>query len=112
MYCYKKTAEHGNTLLEQIEKGRLTLYIPLGDYHWTAKMTTEANTHHTYSNNNYYVAKKNEEIAVSLESGKKFKKTASKYFSDCPDLVAKIQSKEYKKRDIVEIVKFYNENCD
>lgn len=41
-----------------------------------------------------------------------FKKTASEIFNDCPDLVAKIQSEEFKKRDLVEVVEYYNKKCN
>ncbi len=40
-----------------------------------------------------------------------FKKTTSEIFNDCPDLLAKIQSEEFKKKDMVEVVIFYNEHC-
>ena len=43
---------------------------------------------------------------------KNFKNAASDYFSDCPELVAKIQNKEYKKKHIRDIVNFYNLQCN
>lgn len=64
---------------------------------------------------NYYVKKKNEEKATHLGSNllftKNFKKAASEYFKDCPDLVTKIQNKEFTKRNLFKMVSFYNHNC-
>lgn len=40
-----------------------------------------------------------------------FKKEMSQYFSECPKLVEKIQSKDYRKNDLESIVRFYNSNC-
>ena len=40
-----------------------------------------------------------------------FKKSMSKYLADCPAVTEKIQAKEYKRKDIVEIVKVYNAEC-
>ncbi|HMJ70655.1 MAG TPA: hypothetical protein VK508_17250 [Cyclobacteriaceae bacterium] len=40
-----------------------------------------------------------------------FKKEMAKYFADCPALVALIEEKEFKRRDIGEIVLFYNNRC-
>ena len=66
----------------------------------------------TYS----YLRKSSEKEAVYLGSSnwmtKNFKKGASNFFSDCPKLVLKIKNKEFKKRDLKEIIEFYNSNCD
>lgn len=43
---------------------------------------------------------------------KNFKKTASKYFEDCPNLVQKINSKEYKLSNLPEIIEYYKEHCN
>ncbi len=40
-----------------------------------------------------------------------FRKDMSDYFNDCPDLVRKIENKEFRKNDLKAIVKFYNEYC-
>lgn len=62
-----------------------------------------------------YVRKPYEEEAVHLASSnwisKNFKNTASNFFSDCPELVEKIQNGEFKKRDLKEIIDFYNTKC-
>lgn len=69
-----------------------------------------------YIISNYYVKKGNEPVAFHLGSNqsfsKNFKKEAADYFSDCPELVARIESKEFKILDLAEIIKFYNEHCN
>ncbi len=68
------------------------------------------------SSNNYYVSKSNTEEVFNLGDGtpftKNFKKAASNYFKDCPTLFHLIKNNEYKIKDIVKIVEFYNENCN
>ena len=68
-----------------------------------------------YSINNYYVSKDNGIVEKLATTGtlftKNFKTSASKYFSDCPELVQKIQDYTFTKKDIEEIVLFYNESC-
>ncbi len=67
-----------------------------------------------YSISNYYVQRSDEDKVTHLGSthifSKNFKKAASDYFQDCPALVEKIQNRAFKKRDIKEIVIYYN-NC-
>jgi hypothetical protein len=40
-----------------------------------------------------------------------FKKEMAEYFADCPSLVASIQEIEFRRRDLDEIVMFYNSRC-
>jgi len=46
-----------------------------------------------------------------IKIGTRFKKRHLKILSDCPGLIDKIENKEFHKRDILEIVKFYNKNA-
>ncbi|MFB6317084.1 hypothetical protein [Saccharicrinis sp. FJH54] len=41
----------------------------------------------------------------------RYKKELKEFLNDCPELCEKIDNKELKKRDLEEIVRFYNENC-
>jgi hypothetical protein len=64
----------------------------------------------------YYIGKNDEDQITQLfnlfgPSKKIFKKIVPQFFGDCPDLLDKIDYKEYKKRDIVKIVDFYNKKC-
>ncbi|MGI9159778.1 MAG: hypothetical protein ACR2K1_08510 [Saprospiraceae bacterium] len=40
-----------------------------------------------------------------------FKKDMTAFFSDCPELVRKIEEKEYKREDLRAMVQFYNTQC-
>lgn len=40
-----------------------------------------------------------------------FKKDMVQYFSECPELCDKIESKEFKKRELESIVEYYNTQC-
>ncbi len=68
-----------------------------------------------YNIKHSYVRKTDEEEAEHLASSnwisKNFKNSASNFFSDCPELVQKIENREFKKRDLKEIIEFYNTKC-
>lgn len=38
-----------------------------------------------------------------------FKKSINRYFSDCKELVEKVNNNEFKKEDIISVIKFYND---
>jgi hypothetical protein len=64
----------------------------------------------------YYIAKKDNDQITKLfnifgPSKKVFKKIVPTFFGDCPDLLDLIATKEYRKRDIVKIINFYNYKC-
>ncbi len=69
----------------------------------------------SFSIKSYYVKRKNDQAVTHLGStslfSKSFKKAAGSYFKDCLNLVEKIQNKEFKKRDIREVVEYYNTEC-
>jgi len=49
---------------------------------------------------------------MSLGGNKKFRKTAIKFFNDCPPLTKKIEAKEFNRRkNVVDIVEFYANYC-
>jgi len=106
-------------LLEVLEEGKVTLYRTLRSGYVVGAPGPNGMPMggHSYSISNYYLSKDDKNLVVHLGArgtifNKNFKKAASDYFKDCIMLVSKIQSKEFKKRDIVEIVEFYNENCN
>ncbi|MEZ4852991.1 hypothetical protein [Flavobacterium sp.] len=43
--------------------------------------------------------------------GNSFKKFINNYFKDCQKLISKVENKEFKKKNLEEIVEFYNSNC-
>lgn len=110
-------------LLERTLQGKVTLYrrvritggayMPMGgggfgggNMMWTGSNIIK----------NYYVKRKGESVATHLGSNqlftKSFKNAMSDYVKDCPKLVNKIESKELKKRDLTEIIDFYNTKCE
>jgi len=114
--------KNSDIVIEEVVLGKMNLYKKVTQGHMVGApmgggigggapmMTT-----HYYSISSYYVRKKNEIEVTHLGStslfSKNFKKAASEYFSDCTSLVSKIQNKEFKKRDIEEIVTYYNTSC-
>jgi len=41
----------------------------------------------------------------------KFRKDMMSYLSDCPTLVAKLENKDFRRRDVYDMVWYYNSNC-
>lgn len=111
----KITAKH-EKIVQLVEEGRVNLFssydhifIPSAGAGGTAMGGSSQHL------NNLYVKRKEEKLPTHLGSNqlftKNFKKAASEFFKDCTVLVSKIQNNEYKKRDIQEIVAFYNTEC-
>ncbi len=109
-------------LLEILKEGKVTLYRNVrwnsfgGAPTWNATGTMYFTKGYTYPISNYYVSRDNKDVVFHLGAKgslftKNFKKAASEYFKDCKALVNKIQKKEFRKKDIIEIVGFYNTNC-
>ncbi|AOW20229.1 hypothetical protein [Urechidicola croceus] len=112
-------------LLEPLVEGEITLYrdlkegyspgVSVGGYGGGGMGMGMTMGGGYYSISNYFVARGNEKKLQNMGStalfGKNFKKAAKEYFKDCPSLVKKINDKEFKKRDIVDVVEYYNNNC-
>ena len=61
----------------------------------------------------FYYAKRSFEDVLTPLSKKNLKKRVKIYFSNCPSLLEKIDNKTYSlKKDLKEIFKFYDENCN
>ena len=69
-----------------------------------------------YNINNFYVKNEGDSEVIHLGSNqlftKNFKQGASEFFKSCPELVEKIQNREFKKKDIVRIVRYFNLDCN
>lgn len=118
-YLYIKPDKYSKKpiIMEVIEEGNVNLYkksfITEKAYDDPTKSITDINNRKTYVydfESTYYVKRKNEENATDLSFS--FKTNSIKYFSDCKILVEKINKKEFKKDNIVEIVYYYNDYCD
>lgn len=61
----------------------------------------------TSSGNVYFLEKNN----VIIRTGAKFKNGKLYLIEDCPILIDKIKTKEFKKREVIEIIEYYNKKC-
>ncbi|WP_395062253.1 hypothetical protein [Flavobacterium sp.] len=118
-YLYIKPDKYSKKpiIMEVMEEGNVNLYkksfITQKAYVDPTKSLTYFNYRKIYVydfESTYYVKRKNEENATDLSFS--FKINSVKYFSDCKILVEKINKKEFKKDNIVEIVYYYNDYCD
>lgn len=57
-----------------------------------------------------YVKKENEE-AINFSTVFKFKKVATAFFKNCPQIVDRLNERKYKRRHIIEMVYYYNDYC-
>ncbi|TDS18600.1 hypothetical protein DFQ03_0306 [Maribacter caenipelagi] len=121
-YIYLETSDGYFNVVRELEIGAVNLYV-LEQTGYSAPMFVggtngQMNMMHGnyYDIKNLYVTKGVKGEVTHLGSNqlfsKNFKNAASDYFSDCPELVAKIQNKEYKKKHIRDIVNFYNLQCN
>ncbi|MAO16549.1 MAG: hypothetical protein CMH44_06685 [Muricauda sp.] len=67
----------------------------------------------SYSYSRLYLKRNKKENAthMSSTSKKKFKAFIKNYFKDCTDLVMKVEEGKYSKKELKEIVEFYNNEC-
>lgn len=128
-YEFLETAPKKKPILVQVvDEGTATLYldvfvennffrpvIPISTSHTTANgiQTTSLTNYSTGYDSDlravFYVRRKNEAYPTNLSSN--FAKTAQKYFVDCGILVKKLKTGEFSKKNIEEIVNYYNNYC-
>jgi hypothetical protein len=69
--------------------------------------------HYSFNDfNEFYVLKEEEKIAsplITARISRSFKKRAMEYFSDCPNLVSKLDEGIYVKDDVKDVVDEYNQ---
>jgi hypothetical protein len=113
-YVFKKKEGYEvPVILEQVYSGEVDLF----------KMDFTRNSNFgngmTMSSNEteYYVSKKNSNIVTTfnasglfIENG--FRKKSTEFFKDCPEVVNKINDKIWKMKDIPEIVRYYDTECN
>lgn len=106
-------------VMKVITKGKITLYkiVTEGNQFQNIGLPGQPNTFvSSYSYSNYYVGKEGSKLVKRLTSkgtlfDKNFRKAAMAYFKDCPSLIKLIENRTYRKQDLEEIVKYYNEKC-
>lgn len=64
---------------------------------------------YSYSAERYVLQKGDQELKQPKTLS--FKKDMAQYFSDCPTLVKQIESRDFRKGDMEQIVDFYNQRC-
>ena len=89
-----------NSMLDLMQNG---YYLPNGQ-RLGGSMQLESDVKYTY-----FVKRKNEEFASFFNSNSK--KKMLDYFSDCPALKKKIDQNVFTKRNIEEMIEYYNNYC-
>lgn len=115
IYEYVKPNKFNNpTLMEYITGGEISLYqqtkktLVLGDY----GLNNLPNRHIETEVMNFLI-KKGDEFPYCLNCGifNKWKKNTINFLIDCPGLISKIKSNEYREIHLKEIVEYYNDFC-
>lgn len=121
---YKKIEVDGSRkpkMLVQIIEGPVSLFLEEKEYYssgYGAGLGINGNAGHSFGGTSYsfsrlYLKRNNIQKATRLgsTSKKNFKTTIAYYFSDCPNLIKKVDGDEFSNREMKEIVEFYNTNC-
>jgi hypothetical protein len=100
-------------LVEEEIVGPVSLYISTSSFNSNPMGPGMGMTQHTIVV--HYVKRGHNDEVVLLSSDhfadQSLKTVGPKFFKDCPELVKKIEDRDYKKRHIYDIVRFYNDNC-
>lgn len=110
-YAFIPTNKDNLKLMQILIEGKVSLYLKNG-YENMYLENSNSTTIIQYHKNLYYVKKQNESFASNRffeNVFKSFKKTASRYFSDCKPIVVKINNGEYKSDELFEIIKEFND---
>ncbi len=119
-YVYLKVENQATPkVFEEVTVGDISLYrIVSQSYNsgFGAMGGTGFSGGYSYTIKNFYLKRVEQDFVIHLGSNqlftKNFKKAASEFFKDCPKLVKLIQNRELKKRGLIEIVEFYNHQCN
>lgn len=111
----KKNEVH---LMEALQEGAAELYkdtyytteyssmgLPVG-----TNSSVPMSTANSVKNVDYYIKKPNDSKGIKVTMN--FKKIGQTFFSNCEDLIAKINEEDFfEEEEIIDLVKFYNQNC-
>ena len=109
---YFKT-EEGKTkpkLMELVNNGKMKLFRISNVNEKNIGFSYNSNYFEKSASTVYFLEKKSNKDLV-FRIAKNFDETAKDYFSDCSSLVERIGQDNFRKKDILKIVVFYNENC-
>jgi len=116
-YATVNTSKRKIQVLKVLTEGKVTLYeiiFRANNINFNTH-TRNWENNHSYDYTNMYIKRNNEKIASNeffANIFKNFNKTAKKYFSDCSKLVEKIDNNDFKKDGLIEIVEYYNNQCN
>lgn len=101
--------------MQVIEEGKLTLYkFSKLIYRNNEAISQNRLTMHSSSTEDlketFYVKRKNAELATDISFSFKFRSKI--YFSDCEKIIEKINNGKFNKKNIPEMVYYYNDYCD
>lgn len=118
-YQFKSISKKNTQLMKVLIKDHLSLYsftnTIVFNTHSSGKGFGNINIGKIRTTTTFYLSKNNNNIVEKFPSKtvfKSFKKNASTYFKNCIELVEKINKKEFKKANAIEIVEFYNKKCN
>ncbi len=101
-YIFLKLELDGNLKL-------FSYYYPQYSTGMYSAATNSMSMGYSFNEEKYILQKGNGELKKPVRL--KFKKDIIEYIADCPALVQKIESKEFRNYDLEFIVQFYNSNC-
>ena len=100
--------------LEKIIDGDVSLFVRR-EYHKERSLTGSYSSFRGSYEKHYYIGNSNGESLIYLKFANsyssKFLKRTDKYFSDCPELIQKIDNRGFERNDIEGIVNYYNSEC-
>ncbi|MEM6718329.1 MAG: hypothetical protein AAF611_03340 [Bacteroidota bacterium] len=117
-YIYIPVSKKRHELFKKIVEGKATLYSRIVAYTEGSSGEQELSFTDDFvmtdlnDYGEFYVLREGEKIAsplITLRLSRSFKKRAMEYFSDCPEIVAKLKDKTFRQEDIKEVVTMYNQ---
>lgn len=111
-YEYVKVSEDKKQLFRVVSTGTAILY------HRHVNMSSSTGGGNgvmmtsSYEVDEYYAKRETEDIASPLVTGrisKSFRKRAIAYYANCPSLIAQLENKTYRKRDVEKVATAYNQ---
>ncbi|RBA28059.1 hypothetical protein [Flavobacterium tibetense] len=115
-YEYVKSDKYKKPkIMELIEKGKVNLYAfseirTIDNYSSNQVNGFPVSNYKTKLIVEYFIKFPTNEIAIDIVFS--FKKRVLRYFSDCPELIEKVNNKTFTKSTIPEMIYFYNDYCN
>lgn len=99
-------------LMEMNIDGKMKLYRIADVYNSNYGFNSNTKFLSEKSSSSVYFLETKEDQEFVFRISSNFDKLAKTYFSDCKDLVAQLGQDNFRRKDILKIVIFYNENCN